>query len=181
PYRMFTSRAEYRLRLRHDNADRRLTRQAHQAGLISTERIERFDAKELSITNVSESLDQLRIEGVSVTKYLKRPDVTWETISEAHPQLREIPADVAWQVECDIKYAGYIARQNVEIERHQRLADKRIPDSFNYDAMTQLRTEAREKFSKIRPINVAQASRISGVTPADIALLMSHLEGRRNR
>ena len=181
PYRMFTSRAEYRLRLRHDNADRRLTRIAHQARLINEERFDRLNEKETSIKNASESLDRLRIEGVSVAKYLKRPDATWDTICDAHPQLRDVAPDVAWQVECDVKYAGYIARQNVEIERHKRLADKRIPDSFNYDSMTQLRTEAREKFSKIRPINVAQASRISGVTPADIALLMSHLEGRRDR
>lgn len=181
PYRMFTSRAEYRLRLRHDNADRRLTRQAHAAGLIDPERMARLEQKEASIQTTAALLDELRMEGNTVTKYLRRPDVTWSDICVAHPQLDDISPEVAWQVECDVKYAGYIARQDVEIERHKRLADKRIPDSMDYESLTQLRNEAREKFAKVRPINVAQASRISGVTPADIALLMSHLEGKRSR
>ena len=181
PYRMFTSRAEYRLRLRHDNADRRLTRQAHAAGLIDSERMARLERKEADIQSTAAMLDELRMEGNTVTKYLRRPDVNWSDICVVHPQLNDVSSDVAWQVECDVKYAGYIARQDVEIERHKRLADKRIPDSIDYDALTQLRNEAREKFAKVRPVNVAQASRISGVTPADIALLMSHLEGKRSR
>ena len=116
-----------------------------------------------------------RIDGVSADKLLKRPEITWEKLSEMIPQLGQIASDVAWQVECDIKYAGYIARQEVDIARQKRLAEKRIPDDLNYSAIKQLRTEAREKLAKIRPTSLAQASRISGITPADIALLLGHI------
>ena len=130
---MFTSRAEYRLRLRHDNADRRLTRLADAAGLVSQDRIDRLNKKESEIKSVTDTLDELRMEGNSATKYLRRPDVTWVELCNVHPTLNRVAPDVAWQVECDVKYAGYIARQDVEIERHKRLADKRIPDSIDYD------------------------------------------------
>jgi tRNA uridine 5-carboxymethylaminomethyl modification enzyme len=179
PYRMFTSRAEHRLRLRHDNADRRLTRIGHRLGLVTPERMARLNDKESEISRVTELLGKLRVQGLTAEKYLRRPDVEWSDLCTIHPQLDSIQDEVVWQVVCDVKYAGYIVRQDVEIERQKRLAEKRIPENFNYEAMPQLRAEAREKFSKVRPISVAQASRISGVTPADIALLMSHLEGKR--
>src|SRR5690606_17483481 len=96
------------------------------------------------------------------------------------PELADVSPEVAWQVLCDVKYAGYVARQQVEVDRQQRLAAKRIPASFDYSRLAQLRAEAREKLTRVRPTNLAQASRISGITPADIALVMVHLDGRHS-
>ena len=128
----------------------------------------RFDAK----------LDMRMSQSGEVTaaKFLRRPEISWQDICERLPELQQVPVDIAWQVECDVKYAGYIARQEVEVARQKRLAEKRIPDNLDYDSIGQLRTEAREKLAKIRPTSLAQASRISGITPADVALLMTHLD-----
>jgi tRNA uridine 5-carboxymethylaminomethyl modification enzyme len=106
---------------------------------------------------------------------MRRPDATWADALARLPVLAEINADVAQQVLCDLKYAGYVARQQQEIDRQGRLAQKRIPQSFDYDGILHLRAEAREKLSRIRPRDLSQASRVSGITPADIALLMVHL------
>jgi tRNA uridine 5-carboxymethylaminomethyl modification enzyme len=108
---------------------------------------------------------------------LRRPEAEWSSAVELIPDLAAIDPAVASQVLYDLKYAGYVARQQVEVERQARVAEKLIPSSFNYDALTHLRAEAREKLSRVRPRNLAQASRISGITPADIALVMVHLEG----
>ncbi|MCA9169118.1 MAG: tRNA uridine-5-carboxymethylaminomethyl(34) synthesis enzyme MnmG, partial [Planctomycetales bacterium] len=178
PYRMFTSRAEYRLRLRHDNADRRLTERADQAGLISLRRRNVLADKLVAIERATTLLDQLRVADTLASKYLKRPEVTWAALAAQFSELSEFTATVAEQVEYDVKYAGYIARQDVEVARQQRLAEKRIPADVDYRAIRQLRTEAKEKLSRIRPTSLAQASRISGITPADVALLMTFLQSK---
>jgi tRNA uridine 5-carboxymethylaminomethyl modification enzyme len=176
PYRMFTSRAEYRLLLRHDNADRRLTPLGHEVGLVDSLRWERLIRKEAEIAQAREILESHYIGGASLAKSLKRPDTTWADL--AHPQLDRFSREVAEQVTCDIKYAGYIAREQVEIARQQRIAERRIPEAFDFASVRHLRAEAREKLTRVRPLNLSQASRISGITPADMALLAIHLGGR---
>ncbi len=177
PYRMFTSRAEYRLLLRQDNADRRLTPLAHDIGLADSGRHARLEAKQAAIDNVKQKLECHRHEGDLLSKYIRRPEIEWSDIVALVPELAATPAEVAEQVMIDCKYAGYVARQTVDVERQQRLASKRIPRGFDYQRLTQLRSEAREKFQRIQPTDLSQASRISGITPADIALLMVHFEG----
>ncbi|MEM8944601.1 MAG: tRNA uridine-5-carboxymethylaminomethyl(34) synthesis enzyme MnmG [Planctomycetota bacterium] len=177
PYRMFTSRAEYRLLLRQDNADRRLTPLAHELGLADSQRFERLRLKQGEIDRVMSLLDNTRHDGDLLSKYIRRPEVEWPDLVALLPELRSTPPEVAEQVLIDCKYAGYVARQTVDVERQQRLASKRIPRGFDYQRLTQLRSEAREKFARIQPADLSQASRISGITPADIALLMVHFEG----
>ena len=175
PYRMFTSRAEYRLLLRQDNADRRLTALGWKLGVVERERQERLKHKEARIAAVLEILEAPRGEDGNLSKLLKRPEIGWADLLAREPALAAFSSEVAEQVCHDVKYAGYIARQDVEIARHERLAQKRIPDSFDFAAITHLRAEAREKLTRVRPISLAQASRISGITPADVALLVLHL------
>ena len=178
PYRMFTSRAEYRLRLRHDNADRRLTPLAHRLGLISSDRWRRFEEKETEIARVSSLLETTRHEQITLARILRRPETSWEEIVPLLPQLAAVRRDVAEQVTCDAKYAGYLAREEVDVERQRRLSGKRIPDNFDFRSISQLRAEAREKLCRVQPASLGQASRISGITPADIALVMIHLDGQ---
>ena len=175
PYRMFTSRAEYRLLLRQDNADRRLTPIADRFGLISADRRQRFEQKMADIDRARDTLGGLRVDDTPADVYLRRPEVTWDDLSERFAELQPFAPEVAEQVQNDIKYAGYIDRQKHEVEKQQRLAEKTIPEAFDYAAIASLRFEAREKFQKVRPINIRQAKRISGITPADIALVMAHL------
>jgi tRNA uridine 5-carboxymethylaminomethyl modification enzyme len=179
PYRMFTSRAEYRLLLRHDNADRRLTPVGHGLGLIDMGRWQRFEQKRNEIERVAALLESTRFEHQPLAKVLRRTEGTWRDVVAHLPELAAVQADVVLQVTHDAKYAGYVARQELDIERQQRLAERRIPASFDYGRIVQLRTEAREKLSRIRPASLAQAGRISGITPADLALVMVHLEARR--
>jgi tRNA uridine 5-carboxymethylaminomethyl modification enzyme len=178
PYRMFTSRAEYRIVLRHDNADRRLTPLAFERGLVDQIRWQRLETKLAEIARVSALLDATFVDGASLSKLLRRPEATWQDAVTRIPELSVVDPLVAEQVEFDQKYAGYIARQQTEVDRQSRLSHKRIPESFSYDRIVHLRAEAREKLSRIQPRNLSQASRISGITPADLALLIVHLDGK---
>lgn len=178
PYRMFTSRAEYRLLLRQDNADRRLTRDAHEVGLVSPERLAKLDFKEARIAHVLQLLDSNRADGVSLHKILKRTETKWDELVGHLPELGDVEAEVVQQVVYDVKYSGYVSRQQMTIDKHKRLAKKRIPDHFDYDGLTHLRSEAKEKLARFRPTSLDQAQRISGITPADIAMVMLHLEGK---
>jgi len=177
PYRMFTSRAEYRLLLRQDNADRRLTPLGHRVGLVDDARWQKLQAKEAEIAHVRTVLAETASVDGGLDKILKRPEIEWSDIVAMAPQFAEVTPSVAEQVTYDIKYAGYIARQKMEVARQQRLSNKRIPESFDFSRVRHLRVEAREKLCRVRPSNLAQASRISGITPADVALLMVHLGG----
>ncbi len=179
PYRMFTSRAEFRLSLRQDNADRRLTPVARQLGLIDDARWARLNAKETEITLAMETLESTRVGDSTLARLLRRPETSWADAITVAPALASISREAALQVEYDVKYAGYVARQEIDVARQRRLADKRIPRGFNFAGITHLRTEAREKLSRVQPASLSQATRISGITPADIALLLVHLDGKR--
>jgi tRNA uridine 5-carboxymethylaminomethyl modification enzyme len=175
---MFTSRAEYRLVLRHDNADRRLTRIGRHVGSVSNTEWARFEQKEEGIAALQEELRKNRSDGDSLATWLRRTGVEWANLCERHPPLRawDSRPEVVEQVVLEAKYSGYIDRQALEVERFQRLENRRIPPSFDYTSVTQLRHEAREKLSRVRPTSLGQASRISGITPADLAMLLLYLE-----
>jgi tRNA uridine 5-carboxymethylaminomethyl modification enzyme len=181
PYRMFTSRAEYRLSLRQDNADRRLTPVGQQLGLIEPARWQLLQKKEEQIARAMQLLGNHRYEGVTLEKYLRRPETNWSDLQAACPLLNDIGPLESEQVVYDIKYEGYISRQQVEVERQKRLAEQRIPTGFDFSTLQNLRAEAQEKFSRIRPLSLAQASRISGITPADVAVLMFYLHNPAKR
>ena len=178
PYRMFTSRAEYRLVLRQDNADRRLTPIGRRIGLVDDVRWRRFEAKTAEMARAMELLETSRGGDGNLLKMLRRTEVNWPDVAARQPELCSVSDEVATQIVYDVKYAGYVARQEAEVERQRRLSEKRIPDGFDFSRIGQLRAEAKEKLTKIRPVSLAQASRISGITPADMALLMVHLEGK---
>lgn len=178
PYRMFTSRAEYRLLLRQDNADRRITPDAARVGLVGADRSESLQTKETEIARVGELLKKNRAGEVTLEKLLRRPETLWPDLVAALPELESVPEDVQQQTIFDVKYSGYIDRQKVTIDRQKRLAQKRIPENFDYNGLSHLRGEAKEKLSRFRPTNIDQAGRISGITPADIALVMLHIEGK---
>jgi tRNA uridine 5-carboxymethylaminomethyl modification enzyme len=177
PYRMFTSRAEYRLLLRHDNADRRLTPLGHRVGLADHAAWQRLQAKEQSIAALADHLRARRHGNQSLEQWLRRPEVGWRELCGIEPALAAWPAaaDAVEQVVLETKYAGYIERQARQIERFQRLESRTIPAHFDYQAVPQLRTEAREKLRLIRPATLGQASRVSGISPADLAVLLIYL------
>jgi len=182
PYRMFTSRAEYRLMLRQDNADRRLMKYGHECGLISDRQYDRLRRKEDAIAATKKHLETHRHNGTSLDRLLKRTDHSFATLEALDPELaaRHLPDDVKEQVEIETKYDGYIRRQAREIERFARLEHKPIPSGIDYSSITGLTFEAAEKLSAVRPVSIGQASRISGVSPADISVLLVYLErGRR--
>jgi len=174
PYRMFTSRAEYRLFLRQDNADLRLTPQAYKLGLVSEPRWAGYRRKLAAVESFKEHLERNRIEGVTLSKFLKRPEVTWADL-KAHLPPQAVPEDVLNAVEMDVKYEGYLQKQLESIERHKRMENKKIPAAFDYSAIRALRKESQQRLLEIRPQTIGQASRISGITPADIEILLVHL------
>jgi tRNA uridine 5-carboxymethylaminomethyl modification enzyme len=178
PYRMFTSRAEYRLLLRSDNADLRLTELGREVGLVDDERWARFEARRDAIERLKGELSTTRVEGVTLEQILRRPPTTWEELVGLAPHLDGLTEDLSAieQVTIEVKYGGYITRQAAQVERFRRLEDKPIPVHLDYHAIPQLRAEAREKFSRVRPRSLGQAGRISGVNPADIATLLIHLK-----
>jgi tRNA uridine 5-carboxymethylaminomethyl modification enzyme len=183
PYRMFTSRAEYRLLLRQDNADRRLTPLADRFGLIDAVRRERLERHQADIQRATEFITSRRSEGTLLSDWLKRPEVTWETLCQREPQLNglEISPLAAEQVVTETKYAGYIARQSVDIEKQRKVQSLNIPDWFDYSICTQLRHEARDKLSRIKPRDIGQASRVSGITPSDLAVLTMYVKDPEKR
>jgi tRNA uridine 5-carboxymethylaminomethyl modification enzyme len=178
PYRMFTSRAEFRLLLRHDNADRRLTPLGREAGLVDDDRWQRLAAKKAEIARGLALLRTTRHEGISLEQLLRRPEVEWAEVVGHQPELAAISREAAMQIVYDLKYEGYVNRQEQQVARQKRLAEKRIPESFDFAAIRHLRTEAREKLIRVRPVTLAQAGRISGITPADMALVLAYLEGK---
>lgn len=198
PYRLLTSRAEYRLILRHDNADLRLTNYGHQFGLISDERYAEFEAKKEAIKEAKEKLAQITIHpteeiqdylesigddkmsaGVKADVFLRRPRVTIDDIERLTGETISSDRYVKEQVEINIKYAGYIKKEEVRINRLHRQEAKKIPTDIDYSKIEGLATEARQKFEKIKPETLAQAERISGVNPADLAILSVYIQNGR--
>lgn len=197
PYRLLTSRAEYRLLLRHDNADLRLTPMGHELGLISEERYAEFLAKRQGIETELNRLNTTRLkpkdvnpwleahhyaplkDGVLASDFLKRPEIDYQTMAQFLPDNPTLDHRVIEQVEIQIKYAGYIAKEEASVAKLKRLEGKKIPLRINYAAINGLATEARQKLVKIQPETIAQASRISGVNPADVAILSVYIEQGR--
>lgn len=199
PYRVMTSRAEYRLLLRQDNADLRLTEKGRQVGLVSDERYARFVKRRDSIKNTIELLSEICIHPnketlakmqefelgsihntVTAADLLKRKEISYDDLKHI-VELPEISEDVKKQVEITLVYEGYIKKQLEQVERMEKLEEKLLPEDINYDEVSSLRDEAREKLNAIRPISIGQASRISGVSPADISVLLVYLEQYRRQ
>lgn len=195
PYRMMTSRAEYRLLLRQDNADLRLTKKGYEVGLISQERYDRLCKKEKMIEDEIKRLHEYKIganqkiqsfllehnsselkTAASLAELMKRPEFDYEAIAELDETRKPLPKDVIEQVNINIKYEGYIARQMRQVHQFQKVENKRIPENIDYDEVKSLRIEATQKLKEIRPETIGMASRIQGVSPADISVLMVYLE-----
>ena len=199
PYRMMTSRAEYRLLLRQDNADLRLTEKGYKAGLVPEERYARFVAKRQAIQDEMERLKHVYVgtsakvqeilerkgstllkSGIALAEVLKRPEMEYDDFVEVDQDRPELSRDVVEQVMIELRYEGYIKRQQQQVEQFKRLEKRLIPEDINYDEVASLRIEAKQKLEQVRPISMGQASRISGVSPADISMLLVYLE-QRNR
>ena len=200
PYRMMTSRAEYRLLLRQDNADMRLRKIGYEVGLVSEEVYRATTLKKESIDTEVTRLKETPIgankkiqefltrhdssllkTGTSLAELMCRPELNYENLAEIDPERKPLPADVIEQVEIELKYEGYIERQLRQVEQYKKMEKKKIPENLDYDLVPSLRIEARQKLKAFRPVSVGQASRISGVSPADISVLLVFLETFRNK
>lgn len=197
PYRIMTSRAEYRLVLRQDNADLRLTEKSYNIGLASKERYEKMVAKKQAVEGELERLKKARIKGeeindllvmkgtspvegsISPLDLLKRPQISYEDIAPWDTERPDLPAHIIANLEVQIKYDGYIKKQIQQVEKFKRLESKKLKEDFDYEAVDGLRNEAREKLIKYKPLSIGQASRISGVSPADVNVLLVFLEKKR--
>ena len=197
PYRMMTSRAEYRLLLRQDNADQRLTKIGYEIGLVSEERYEHLKEKEKMIAAEIERVNHVNIgtsekvqkileqhgstalvSGTTLAELIRRPELSYEVLAEIDEERKVLPAEVIEQVNINIKYDGYIKRQQRQVEQFKKLENKKIPEEINYDEIQSLRIEAKQKLNAIRPASIGQASRISGVSPADVSVLLVYLGGK---
>ena len=183
PYRMFTSRAEYRLVLRHDNADRRLMKYGHRYGLINKKQLTELLEREKSISETIEYLEYSKRGEDSLLKLLKRPNMCFKDLLEIDSDLRKrnISVPVQEQVEIEAKYEGYINRQKQQIEKFKKMEKLSLPPYFHYDSIPGLRKEAQQKLGRFRPVSLGQASRISGVSPADISILMVYLMSKSKK
>ena len=200
PYRMMTSRSEYRLLLRQDNADIRLTEKGYEVGLISEERYKRFKDKYKGIHDEIERLNKVIVKpdaktneylesikstplksGIRLIELLKRPEIRYEHCHVVDPDRPDLPKSITDEVEIQIKYEGYINKQMLQVEQHKKLEKRKLPDDIDYLSIKGLRLEAQQKLDKIKPTSLGQASRISGVSPADISVLMVYLEQFRRR
>jgi tRNA uridine 5-carboxymethylaminomethyl modification enzyme len=195
PYRLLTSRAEYRLLLRHDNADLRLTEMGHGIGLVKEDQYQDYVAKKAAVESEIERLKGIRIkptkevqafleakgsatlkDGVLANEILRRPEISYQEIAQFIPVNEALTNREIEQVEIQIKYEGYIKKAMEKVEKLKRMEAKRIPENIDYSAINGLATEAKQKLQKIQPETIAQASRISGVNPADLSILMVYIE-----
>ena len=200
PYRMMTSRAEYRLLLRQDNADIRLYKQGHRIGLLSDERYNKVVEKIKAIDNEIERLKNVSVggsekvnnlliryestplnNGVSLAELIRRPELNYEILGEIDENRPQLDADVIEQVNINIKYEGYILREQKQVEHFKKLENKLIPADIDFDDISGLRIEAKQKLKNYSPRSIGQASRISGVSPADITVLLVYMEQHRRK
>ena len=200
PYRMMTSRAEYRLLLRQDNAQLRLLEKGYRAGLVSEERYQRFLRKKEQIQDEIARVKNMRVgAGAAIQKCLtelgstplttsatmaeliRRPELTYQVLSPIDPDRPDLPFDVQEEINIEIKYEGYITRQERQVEQFRKMEEKKIPEDINYDDVPSLRNEARQKLKEVRPSSIGQASRVMGVNPADVSVLMVYLKTRTEK
>ena len=199
PYRMMTSRAEYRLLLRQDNADLRLMEKGYRIGLVSREQYDKLRVKERQIRQEIQRVEHTNIgtadrnvqllmeryktqelrSGMTLAELIRRPELDYGKLAPVDPARPELPWDVREQVNINIKYDGYIRRQKKQVEQFKKMEEKKIPEDISYDDVPSLRLEARQKLKQFLPVSIGQASRISGVTPADVSVLLVYLEGKR--
>ena len=175
PYRMFTSRAEYRLNLRHDTADERLTEKGYEVGLATEERLEKLRDKMKDIESIQDLISHRGFGGRNALEALKSPEVTMDELAEGIPEINLYPKSIRLALELKVKYDGYIKRQDRQVDRFSKLEGIRIPEDFDYDAVEGISSEAREKLKAVRPASVGQASRINGVRTSDMTVLLVYL------